>query len=149
VEVLAMRLTGLLAALLFLLIVFFAAPAASHAQTVNSPAVKTDRTGSEPGSTPLDAMQLDPNRLQSHQTVHELHLAQPLLEYGGDLVVRDTPENDGLCYTMRTYVMAREDKTSDATHLVCEAKCTPARKFQFKTTDQHTGPWADGNNLRK
>ena len=144
-----MRLTGLLAALLFLLIVFFAAPAASHAQTLNSPAVKTDRTGSESGSIPLDAMQPDPIRLQSGQTVHELYLAQPLLEYGGDLVVRDSPENDGLCYKMRTYVMAREEKTSDVTHLVREAKCTPARKFQFKTTDQHTGPSTEGNNYRK
>lgn len=144
-----MRLTGLLAVLLLLLIVFFAAPAASHAQTVNSPTIKTDRIDSVPAAIPFDQMRLNRSQRQSGQTVHELYLAQPLIEHGGDLVVPDSAENDGLCYTMRTYVMAQDDKTSDVTHLVRQVKCTPARRFQFKTADQRSTPSTEGNNAKK
>jgi hypothetical protein len=42
-------------------------------------------------------------------------------------------ERDGVCYTMRTYVMAREERDSDATRLVRYTKCLPAWKLQYKT----------------
>jgi hypothetical protein len=130
-----MRLTGLLALLLFILIVFFAAPAASHAQTANLPAIKTERPDSTPVQILPDKPQLDEARPAPGQTDRALVLVQPLMEHGGDLVLREPAENDDLCYSMRTYVMAREDKTSDVTRLVRELKCTPARKFNYKTTD--------------
>jgi len=128
-----MRLTGLLAVLLFLLIVFFAAPAASNAQTANPPTIKTESTDSNPVLL-LPEKQLNQER-PLEQTDRALVLAQPLMEHGGDLVLRESAENDDLCYSMRTYVMAREDKTSDVTHFVRQVKCTPARKFNYKTTE--------------
>ena len=129
-----MRLTGLLALLLFLVIVFFAAPAASNAQTANPPTITNDRHDSSPVQILPDKPQPDEAR-PLRQTDRALVLAQPLMEYGGDLVLRESAENDDLCYTMRTYVMAREDKTSDVTHFVRQVKCTPARKFNYKTTE--------------
>jgi hypothetical protein len=130
-----MRLTGLLALLLLILIVFFAAPAASHAQTANPPAIKTERPDSNPVQILPDEPQLDEVRPSLGQTDRAMVLVQPLMEHGGDLVLRESAENDDLCYTMRTYVMARADKTSDVTRLVRQLKCTPARKFGFKTTE--------------
>jgi hypothetical protein len=129
-----MRLTGLLALLLFLVIVFFAAPAASNAQTTNPPPITTDRHDSNPVQISPDKPQLDEARAL-RQTDRALVLVQPLMEHGGDLVLRESAENDDLCYFMRTYVMARENKTSDVTHFVRQVKCTPARKFNYKTTD--------------
>lgn len=129
-----MRLTGLLAVLLFLLIVFFAAPAASYAQTANQETIKTERPDFNPVQILPDKPQLDEARPLG-QTDRALVLVQPLMEHGGDLVLRESAENDDLCYSMRTYVMAREDKTSDVTHLVRQVKCTPARKFNYKTTE--------------
>jgi hypothetical protein len=130
-----MRLTGLLAILLFVVIVFFAAPAASCAQTASAPAIKTENADANPVSILPDKPRLDREPAAPMSAERPLLLAQPLMEHGGDLVLRESPDSDGLCYTMRTYVMAREDKTSDSTRLVRQLKCTPARKFGFKSAD--------------
>jgi len=130
-EVLAMRLTGLLALLLFFLIVF-AAPAASYAQTVQAPAAAPDSRN--------DRLIPDDNPRITHPTsatdAPEVErpwgLGQPLLEHDGDMVFRDF-DRDGVCYTMRTYVMAREDKSSDTTRMVRYQKCLPAWKLNFKS----------------
>jgi hypothetical protein len=42
------------------------------------------------------------------------------------------------CLKLRTYVMKRDEKDSDATHLVRKVKCTPARKFSVKSADIQT-----------
>ena len=100
-----MRLTDLLALLLFILIVFFAAPAASFAQTgTTKPAAKGD---------------ISP--------VFDKGFLDRLTKSGSEI------ERNGVCYTMRTYVMAREDKNSDATRMVRTTRCLPAWKLEFKT----------------
>jgi len=144
-----MRLTGLLAILLFVLIVFFAAPAASYAQTANHPAVKTQNTNSSSVAILPEQPGLSLEHAQPAQTERALFFAQPLVEHGGDLVLRESTENDGLCYTMRTYVMTREDKTSDATRLLRQVKCTPARKFGFKTADIRVEKAVDAKEVTK
>jgi hypothetical protein len=123
-----MRLTGLLAVLLFFLIVFFAAPAASYAQT---PAPAAD--------SKTEVMQGDNVRIERQlvgnaapEGDRPIVMAQPLLEHGGDMVFRDY-SRDGTCYTMRTYVMAREDKDSDTTRMVRYQKCLPSWKLDLKT----------------
>jgi hypothetical protein len=105
-----MRLTGLLVLLLLILILFFAAPAASYAQTATNNTVKT--------SGKADAAQ------QVDQTFADLARRA---RSGSEL------ERDGVCYTMRTYVMAREDKDSDVTRMVRATRCLPAWKLEFKT----------------
>jgi len=131
-----MRLTGLLALLLFVVIVFFAAPAASFAQNSNAAA-----------STEANNFAILSNKAHAdHSSMSERPLvaSQPLLEHNGDMVLREpsqerSPEaslgDDFSCFTMRSYIMARDDKTSDATHLVRQVKCTPARKFSVKSAD--------------
>ena len=42
-------------------------------------------------------------------------------------------ESDGVCYTMRTYIVAREDKDSDVTRPVRVTRCLPATKLEFKS----------------
>ena len=110
-----MRLTGLLAILLFLLIVFFAAPAASFAQTAGNagrhPAV-SDKS--------LDEL-LDGLKSSADQDVWEL-------------------ERDGVCYTMRTYVVAREERDSDTTRVVRETRCLRGSRVQFKTATEPERP---------
>jgi hypothetical protein len=105
-----MRLTGLLALLLFILIVFFAAPAASFAQTAPTGTAKPTAKG-------------DVSPLFDRAFVDSNHLTRS----GSEI------ERNGVCYTMRTYVMAREDKNSDATRMVRATRCLPAWKLEFKT----------------
>ena len=134
-----MRLTGLLALLLFVLIIFFAAPAASYAQTANPPAVKSGNDESNSNANVAETVQLSRNRVSERPLV----ASQPLLEHGGDLVLRESLQDsrqadDFTCLKLRTYIVARDDKTTDATHPVRKVDCTPARKFNFKTADIRT-----------
>ena len=110
-----MRLTGLLAVLLFILIVFFAAPAASFAQAAPS--------------------------LDRAPTLHSKS-ADELLKAMKDFDARDglELERDGVCYTLRTYVMARDERDSDTTHMVRATRCLPAWKLQFKTATESARP---------
>jgi hypothetical protein len=130
-----MKLTGLLALLLFVLIVFFAAPAASYAQTANAPAIKSETPDSNSPAILPDKPQLDRTRSAPENNERALIAAQPIIEHGGDLVLREPADQDELCYSLRTYIVARDDKKSDSTHVVRQVKCTPATKFGVKSAD--------------
>jgi hypothetical protein len=120
-EVLPMRITGLLALLLFFLIVFFAAPAASYAQNAKASAAPAEAKNDV--AIPEDNAPPEIDR--------PIVVVQPFLEHGGDMVFREYSRDD-TCYTMRTYVMAREDKDSDATRTVRYRKCLPGWKVDLK-----------------
>ena len=134
-----MRLTGLLALLLFVLILFYAAPAASYGQTANT-------ATAQPNASQSDSMAILPEKLQPAATrvsEHPLVPSQPLLEHNGDLVLRESMQESPLgdestCLKLRTYIVALDDKTSDSTHPVRKVTCTPARKFSFKSADMRT-----------
>ena len=111
-----MRLTGLLAILLFILIVFFAAPAASFAQATSGP----DRQSAFHYKSPDELF----------QALRDFDAARDGLEL----------ERDGVCYALRTYVMARDEQDSDATHMVRAIRCLPAWKVQFKTATESVRP---------
>ncbi len=44
---------------------------------------------------------------------------------------------DSTCYTIRSYVVERDDKDSDSTHLVRSSTCQPATHYQMKNADLH------------
>jgi hypothetical protein len=115
-----MRLTGLLAVLLFIVIVFFAAPAASFAQATASP----DR-----------------------QSVFHYKSADEVPKAMRDFAARNGMELelDGVCYTLRTYVVARDERDSDSTHMVRATRCLPAWKLQFKTATESARPADPGS----
>jgi len=100
-----MRITGLLV-LLFLVLIFFAAPAASYAQSAKADQAVARSSDSVPFESALREFE------------------------GGDGVQL---ERDGVCFTMRTYKVAREDKDSDVTHPVRVTRCMPAWKLEFKS----------------
>jgi hypothetical protein len=102
-----MRITGLLILLLFILI-FFAAPAASYAQSPSTSAAKP--AANADGSIAFDRSLRELARRDGTQI-----------------------ERDGVCYTMRTYVMAREEKDSDVTYPVRITRCMPDSKLEFKS----------------
>jgi hypothetical protein len=107
-----MRLTGLLAIILFLAIVFFAAPAASYAQSAGSSAA-------------------------SSALLADNHPSEAALPQSPQLSRRTTREEqrDGVCFTMRTYVVTRESRDSDAVRFKGYHECLPEWKLQMRTTD--------------
>ena len=106
-----MRLTGLLVLMLFLLILLFASPAASYGQTTANPSA---------------------NKSTENTLATELN-AGKLAELARDARLGSEFERDGVCYTMRTYIMAREEKDSDSTRMVRATRCLPAWKLEFKS----------------
>ena len=51
-----------------------------------------------------------------------------------DVALLTTPD-DSVCYTMRTYVVAKDSKDSDATHPVRYTTCQPSGRYRLKTTE--------------
>ena len=45
-------------------------------------------------------------------------------------------DTDATCFTMRSYVVARDSKDSDSTHPTGYSTCQPASKYRVKTTQQ-------------
>ncbi len=43
--------------------------------------------------------------------------------------------DDNTCLTMRSYVVARDSKDSDSTHLVSYTTCQPSARYRVKTTE--------------
>jgi hypothetical protein len=48
-------------------------------------------------------------------------------------------DGDGICYTIRSYVVARDSKDSDSTHMTGYSTCQPASRYRVKTTEQRSG----------
>jgi hypothetical protein len=42
------------------------------------------------------------------------------------------PVTDSICYSIRSYVVARDDKDSDSTHPVGSSTCQPASRYRVK-----------------
>jgi hypothetical protein len=42
---------------------------------------------------------------------------------------------DGVCFAIRSYVMVRDRKDSDSTHLVHTSTCQPASRYHFRTAE--------------
>jgi hypothetical protein len=53
--------------------------------------------------------------------------------------VKGQPEADTICYTMRSYVVARDAKDSDATHPAGYSTCQPSNRYQLKNAQGRTG----------
>ena len=45
-------------------------------------------------------------------------------------------DDDATCYTMRSYVVARDSRDSDSTHLTGYSTCQRATKYRLKATEQ-------------
>lgn len=46
-------------------------------------------------------------------------------------------QDDSLCYAIRSYVVARDNKDSDSVHPVGYTTCVPASRYQLRTTVEH------------
>jgi hypothetical protein len=74
----------------------------------------------------IDQFRLDPKGLPFHQDAR------------ADLMTLNLdgqPGDDTTCYAIRSYVVARDSKTSDATHPVGYSTCQPASRYRVRTTD--------------
>jgi len=93
----------------------------------------TQPESANPGKSPLDRMQIDKFRIDPNGWASELEAKNSGEALRGD----DRPGNDSLCYTIRTYVVARDSKDSDSTHPVTSSTCQPGSRYHVKTAEAH------------
>ena len=117
-----MRLLGILPALLFGLASLGAAPASDSTAEANPvsnfhPAIERHH---------FDLRTFYPAIERHHFDLHNL---------GSNLgSIHIKEERDNVCYTMRSYIVARENRDSDSTKLVGYSTCQPSSKYELKIT---------------
>jgi hypothetical protein len=145
-----------LARLLSVTLLFCAFPAFSQErQTAQIPGngVSAFVTNRDAASTPSEPWRIVPNPpsdLSSHSMNHirvdqyrldqsevDFRTGRSKLETKTRTLVMglDGPlDGDTTCYTIRSYVVARDSKDSDSTHMTGYSTCQPASRYRVKTT---------------
>jgi hypothetical protein len=113
-----MRIPGLLVALLFGMVSLGAAPASDSTAEANPvshfhPAIERHH---------FDLRPLGPSIGRRHFDLHNL----------GSIHIDD--DRDKVCYTMRSYIVAQEDRDSDSTKLVGYSTCQPSSRYELRIT---------------
>jgi hypothetical protein len=72
---------------------------------------------------------LDPSRLDQYRFDHVKN--DPQVSH----LKLDTLDEDTTCFTIRSYVVARDSKGSDSTHPAGYSTCQPSNRFQVKSAD--------------
>jgi hypothetical protein len=76
----------------------------------------------------IDRSRIDPNR-QTFRWGSQIY----------DIVMDRQSGDDILCYKIRSYVVARDNKDSDSVHPVGYSTCQPASRYRLRTTQIQTG----------
>ncbi|SRR5579871_753402 len=87
---------------------------------------------SKAAETPLDRVHIDEFKSQRDYSRFKTEAKNDPIKL--DLNDTGAPDVDGLCYTMRSYVVARDNKRSDSTHPVSYSTCQKASRYRLYTT---------------
>jgi len=114
-----MRIPGILLALLFGLASQGAAPASDQSQTApgsSAPSVKSALLNSP---------------FRKFHPANERRRDFDLRKLGS---IHIEDGRDNVCYTIRSYIVARENRDSDSTKLVGYSTCQPSSKYELRIT---------------
>jgi hypothetical protein len=117
-----MQIPGLVA-LVFGLASLGAAPASDQSQAASgsvATSVKADSLNSGAEAMPIDKFR--PANERPHFDLRNL----------GSIHIEE--KRDSVCYTMRSYIVARENRDSDSTKLVGYSTCQPSSRYELRIT---------------
>jgi hypothetical protein len=84
---------------------------------------------------PLDSLsQKDAHQIHEQLNKDNYHILPPAPDRT-HVFVGDTVWPDSTCYTIRSYVVARDEAGSDSTHPVSYSTCQPGSRYGLKTTE--------------
>lgn len=115
----------------------------SASATNNAPATRSEpwriipNRPSDLNSDSMDRLRVDQYRLDQGQV--DLRTGHPKSEAKTRTLVMglDGPlDADTTCYTIRSYVVARDSKDSDSTHMTGYSTCQPASRYRVRTTPE-------------
>ena len=116
--------------LLTAVLLISAAPALAQEQTINTP--DTNRI---PEQQPfVQVVPQKPEAFPPRSGAFWADFEKPPGFVSSDLRALD----DTVCYSMRSYVVARDRKHSDSVHHVGYSTCQPASKYRLRTTATRT-----------
>jgi hypothetical protein len=120
-----MRIPGVVLALLFGLV--------SSLETAPARGQSQSASGSDALSVKHDLV----NRAADARPTGKFHPANERLRNFdlrnlGSIYIEE--DRDNVCYTMRSYIVAREDRDSDSTKLVGYSTCQPSSKYELRIT---------------
>lgn len=132
-----MRIPGMLLALLFGLASLGAAPASDQSQATSgsvAPSVNADSLNSAAEAMPIGKFYPANERLYNFDlpNLGSIHIEE---------------ERDNVCYTMRSYIVARENRDSDSTKLVGYSTCQPSSKYELRITVGDPNAYHSRRNL--
>ena len=84
-----------------------------------------------PEEDPLSRLRIDEYKLPQHGS-RDLALLAPLQDSGA-FPGAQRQAADTICYSIRNYLVARDSKSSDATHPAGYSTCQPASRYHVKT----------------
>ena len=116
-----MRILGILLALLFGLTSLGAAPASEQSQSTAGSVVlpvKSDVRNRAAEANPI-------GKFPTNGRLHNFDLRNL-----GSIHIEE--DRDSVCYTMRSYIVARENRDSDSTKLVGYSTCQPSSKYELR-----------------
>jgi hypothetical protein len=97
----------------------------------------------EPAQNQLSTSETEKRTLEVLKTLERLMAEHHIDPNSGDSWVKVSPDGkvlawgvDEACFSIRSYVVARDNKDSDAVHPVSESTCQPARRYGVHTAEQ-------------
>lgn len=152
-----MTLARLLATLLLCSLPAFGQIPSISGTSIHAAAVSSDATVRNSAKTPLEPWQIIPDRPARSSPDLMDHIRADQYRFDrGELDLRTghsksqlknrtlvmgldgTLDSDTTCYTMRSYVVARDSKDSDSTHPAGYSTCQPASRYRVKTTEERS-----------
>jgi hypothetical protein len=125
-----MRIPSILLALLFGLTSLVAAPATDQSQPTTTPAAPSVKSGLLNGAVAaMPIGKFRPANKRGHDVSRVGIFDRRNL---GSIHIEE--DRDNVCYTMRSYVVARDNRDSDSTNLVGYSTCQPASKYELRVT---------------
>jgi hypothetical protein len=119
-----MRIPSALLSLLLGLASLGAAPASDQSQAAPgsvAPSAKFDLLNRATGARPIRKFRPANERLRN-------------FDLGNLGSIHTEEDRDNICYTMRSYIVARENRNSDSTELVGYSTCQPSSKYELRIT---------------
>jgi len=102
--------------------------------------LRIDPLASAPAIVPqnpwLSFQAADPSRLGQEQVQMKVLDVQE----AGNIAIAPDSLADHYCLKIRSYLMARDSRSSDSTHLVGYSTCLPASRYRLRTAVESTQP---------
>jgi hypothetical protein len=91
----------------------------------------------------IDQNKIDQNKSDQNKKIGQNKIDQfrigpngrPFKVQTPDTLLSGLPGQDNSCYAIRSYVVARDDKNSDSTHLVGYSTCQPSSRYHVKSAE--------------